>query len=326
MAFQKGASVTHFDQPSGVPDAAEILRSIGDAAYEWHLDSDALTWSEHAAAALGATDPAEIATGKAYARLVTADTGQSRADAIARPGQNDRGDGVAYQVQYAFKRGDETIWLEDSGRWFVGPNGKPLRAVGIVRVITERHERELQQLAKYDALTDELNQAPLVETLGRVLDEAMRFRGSCGLLLVAIDHLDQLNESYGFETTDDVILQVVKRIRARVRGKDHFGRISGNNFGVVLTSCTPDELGVAADRLLAGVCGEPITTAAGTVAVTITIGGITAPRHARSVSEILSRAQDALHAARQNCHGSFVAYKPNVGRPRMASKDRTASV
>ena len=39
---------------------------------------------------------------------------------------------------------------------------------------------------------------------------------------------------------------------------------------------------------------------------------MTAPRHARSVEEILSRAQDALEQARSKRHGSFVAYKPNV--------------
>ena len=59
---------------------------------------------------------------------------------------------------------------------------------------------------------------------------------------------------------------------------------------------------------------RPLQTAAGPVAVTVTIGGITAPRHARTVPEILARAQDALHAARQKRHGSFAAYRPNVER------------
>ena len=46
---QKGASVTRIEQPTGVPDAAEVLRSIGDVAYEWRLDTDALVWSGNAA-------------------------------------------------------------------------------------------------------------------------------------------------------------------------------------------------------------------------------------------------------------------------------------
>ena len=40
-------------QPAGVPDAADILRSIGEAAYDWRLDSDALVWSPHAATLRG---------------------------------------------------------------------------------------------------------------------------------------------------------------------------------------------------------------------------------------------------------------------------------
>ena len=53
----------------------------------------------------------------------------------SRPVSATPASGVPYQVQYAFKRGDdENIWLEDTGRWFAGPDGKPLRAHGIVRV------------------------------------------------------------------------------------------------------------------------------------------------------------------------------------------------
>jgi diguanylate cyclase (GGDEF)-like protein len=318
VTFQKGASVTRFVSPAGVPDATAILGSIGEVAYEWRLDTDELTWSANAAAVLGVADIGDIATGKAYARRVDAEGGQSRGDAVQEVQQSDAGGGVPYQVQYALKRGEglEKFWLEDTGRWFAGPDGRPLRAPGNVRALGERHERErkLAQLAKFDALTGELNRACLIEMLGTTLDDALRFRGSCGFLLVAIDHLGRLNEAYGFDTTEEVIAQVARRIRARLRGKDHLGRFSGNKFGVVMTSCTPDELSVAADRLLAGVRDETIVTAAGPVAVTVTIGGVTAPRHARTVSEILSRAQDALHAARTKRHGSFLAYKPNVER------------
>ena len=311
--------MTQFDQSAAVPDTAEILRSIGEAAYVWRLDSDVLTWSDNAAGVLGIDNIDNLTSGAAFARQVGLQGGQSRADVIRDATQHDVGAGVAYQVQYAFKHGasDEAVtWLEDTGCWFAGPDGKPLRAHGVVRAINERHARELELIrrAKFDPLTGQLNRATLIEVLGSTLDETIRFRGSCGFLLVAIDHLGRLNEAYGFDVTEDVIAQVGKRIYARLRGKDHFGRFSGNKFGVVLTSCTPDELSVAAERLLVAVRDEPMMTPAGPVAVTVTIGGVTAPRHARTLSEILSRAQDALSAARHKRHGSFVAYRPNVER------------
>ncbi len=325
---QKGASVTHFEQTAGVPDAAEILQSIGDAAYEWRLDSDALIWSGNAAAVLGVADIHDIASGASFARRTDATGGQSRLDAIEHSGERDAGAGVPYQVQYAFKRGiEERTWVEDTGRWFAGPDGKPLRAHGTLRAIDARHarERDLIQLAKFDPLTGELNRASLMEILSTTLEETIRFRGSCGFLLVTIDHLGRLNEAYGFDVTENVIAQVTKRLRARLRGKDHLGRFSGNKFGVVLTSCTPDELAVAAERLLTGVRDEPIVTTSGPAAVTVTIGGVTAPRHARTVSEVLSRAQDALTAARAKRYGSFAAYQPNIERDAMRKEALRAS-
>ncbi|MDO8878911.1 MAG: phosphodiesterase [Pseudolabrys sp.] len=320
--------MTHFEQSAGVPEAAEILRSIGDAAYEWRLDTDALAWSGNAAAVLGIADINDLASGASFARRVDAAGGQSRADAIQRSAQRDSGEGVAYQIQYAFKRGiEERACVEDTGRWFAGPDGKPLRAHGTLRVIDARHarERELMQRARFDTLTGELNRASLMEVLASTLDDTIRSRGSCGFLLVTIDHLARLNEAYGFDVTEDVIAEVAKRLRARVRGKDYLGRFSGNKFGIVLTSCTPDELAVAADRLLSGVREEPIVTPAGSAAVTVTIGGVTAPRHARTVSEIISRAQDALTTARARRHGSFAAYQPNIERDALRKQSLRAS-
>jgi diguanylate cyclase (GGDEF)-like protein len=310
--------VARIERPAGVPAAAEVLTSIGDVAYEWRLDTDALLWSGNAAVVLGVANAADIASGRRFAQCIEAEDGQSRIDAITQSDQSDDGEGVPYQVQYAFRRdgGEEKIWLEDTGRWFAGADGKPLWAHGIVRAINERHarERQLVQLAKFDLLTGEMNRVHLTEVLGAKLDETVRFRNSLGFLLVAIDHLAHLNESYGFDVAEDVIAQVAKRIRTRLRGKDHIGRFSGNKFGVILTNCGADELAVAADRLLAGVRDETIPTAAGPVAVTVTIGGVTAPRHARTVPEIFSRTQDALHAARAKRHGSFMPYRPNVER------------
>ena len=65
-----------------------------------------------------------------------------------------------------------------------------------------------------------------------------------------------------------------------MRGGDQLGRFSGNKFGVILNNCTPDDMEMAAERLLAGVRDDVVRTGAGPVAVTVTIGGVTAPRHA----------------------------------------------
>ena len=140
--------------------------------------------------------------------------------------------------------------------------------------------------------------------------EAVKLRSACGFLVVAIDNLGRINEAYGVEAADQVIAAVAKKVRSQLRGKDHLGRLSGNRFGVILNNCTPEEMLIAADRLLAGVRDEVVQSDAGAIAVTVTVGGVTAPRHARNAREVIARAQAALDSAKSRRRGSFAAYQP----------------
>jgi diguanylate cyclase (GGDEF)-like protein len=304
--------------PLGSQAVATILASIGEAAYQWDLESDALSWADNAGAVLTIGDIARIATGRSYARYLDPANLLTRFDAVTRSGDRDRGTGVPYQVQYCFcpRSGDGCkLWVEDTGRWFAGPDGRPLRASGVVRVINERHAREehLAYLSRFDGLTGEMNRLQLIEVLRAAVEEASR-QPSCGFLLVSVDNLGRLNEAYGFAVADEVISSIAKRIRARMRGGDALGRFSGNKLGVVLENCTADEIAAAAHRLLAAVREEVVATSAGAIAATITIGGIAAPRHARSAEEALARAQEALETAKMKRHGSFELYQPSAER------------
>jgi diguanylate cyclase (GGDEF)-like protein len=305
--------------PTGPLDAGQILASVGEAAYDWRIDTDALLWSANAKDVLLVPGVEAISTGRGYAQLLEAGNAQARFDAVMQSDKRDDGHGVPYQIQYGMRPDPTTetkLWVEDTGRWFAGRDGRPVRAHGVVRVINERyeHERRLSYLARCDGLTGELNRHHLTEVLEDTIEDAIRFRSSCGFLLVGIDNLARVNESYGFDIADQVIAEVGKRLHSRTRGKDTLGRFSGSKFGLVLGDCTPDDLAIAAERMLAAVRETLVPTSAGPIAVTATIGGVTAPRHARSVAEVLARAQEAIDAATARHRGSFLAYRPNVER------------
>ena len=300
-------------------DPSDILASIGLVPYDWRIDTDTLTWGTNAAEVLQVPDLAQIATGRGYAGFLDPKNTSTRYDAVMQVGGRDSGAGVPYQTEYCLLTGRDgatKLWVEDNGRWFAGPDGRPARAHGVVRAVTERHDHDerLAYLSRFDGLTGEMNRNALTEALTGSLDEALKYRGSCGFMLIAVDNLARINEAYGFGVADEVIASVGRRLRSRMRGGDVLGRFSSNKFGVVLNTCTPEDLSMAADRFLAAVREDVVQTAHGPVAATITIGGVAAPRHARTVGEILAHAQESLDSAKAKRRGSFVAYRPNVER------------
>lgn len=299
-------------------DIAAILKSSGEAAYEWRIEDDTLTWSGNAAAVLGLRDTVPISTGRGFAMLFDAGNAKTRFDAVMQSTKRDQGAGVGYQVQYAIRSKPRApkLWIEDTGRWFAGKDGTPVRAHGVIRIINDRHEREQQlaYLSRFDPLTGEINRWHLTEQLEKALQEAARANADCGFLLVAIDNLGRINEAYGYDIADEVIGIVARRLRNKMRGEDCLGRFSGNKFGLILCDCTVDEIGVAAERFLSHVRHDVVMTSAGPISVTATIGGVVAPRHAGNVHDVLARAQETLDLAKERKPGSFLVYQPNVER------------
>jgi diguanylate cyclase (GGDEF)-like protein len=208
------------------------------------------------------------------------------------------------------------LWIEETGCWFADPDGRPLRAQGIVRINNERHARDEQllRLSQYDPLTGELNRTHLIASLAEAIEEATRFRTSCAFMLIGIDHLARVNDAFGFDVADAVISEAARRIRSRLRGGDVLGRFSGNKFGLILKNCTVDDMNVAAERFLAGIRDDVVPTKSGPVAVTASIGAVSVPRYARSADEAINRAHETLDMAKRRRAGSFSLWRPNAER------------
>jgi diguanylate cyclase (GGDEF)-like protein len=305
-------------EPKAAADA--ILSSIGTATYEWAVPSDRLNWSANAAALFGVDDTAGFATGRGFAAMLAPESPAGRYEAVVNSPGLDHGQGVAYEIEYALQPSPGvTHWIEDSGRWFASSDGRPLRAHGTVRIITDRykHRRRLAEASEIDPLTGQMSRHRFCEVLKSALEDAEKVRGSLGFLIAAIDNLARLNEAYGLDTADELIAAVCRRIRSRMRGGDLIGRLSGNKFGIIMRNCQPEEMAIAAERILAGVRDEVFETPAGPVSITVTMGGVVAPRQAASLAAAMTRAHEALDAVKAHRRSAFQAYLPNVEREQL---------
>ncbi|MHC1950536.1 bifunctional diguanylate cyclase/phosphodiesterase [Bradyrhizobium sp. UFLA06-06] len=300
-----------------VPPAASILASLGQATFAWDLATDAIAWSDNVAAVFPDIPVAALASGAELAKLIEPSR-SVRSDALGAPAPVRGGEGVPYRIEYGVRAvtSSPVIWIEETGCWFAGADGRPARVQGVVRINNERHARDEQllKLSRHDPLTNELNRTHLIASLAETMEECARFRSSCAFMLIGIDHLARVNDAFGFDVADAVIAEVAKRIRARLRSGDMLGRFSGNKFGLILRNCTVDDTNVAAERFLAAVRDEVVPTKSGPVSVTVSIGAVTIPRHARSAEEAVNRAQETLETAKSRRAGSFALWKPNVER------------
>ena len=300
-----------------LPQTSTILASLGQAAFAWDIATDAISWSDHVSAVFADIPPAALASGAEFAKLIEPQC-SIRGDALLLSPPVHDADGVPYRVEYGVRASTSApmLWIEETGCWFAGPDGRPARVQGIVRINNERRARDEQliKLSQHDPLTGELNRTHLVAALAEAIEEAQRYRGTSAFMLIGIDHLARINDAFGFDVADAVISEVAKRIRVRLRGGDVLGRFSGNKFGLILKNCTVDDMNIAAERFLAGVRDEVVPTRSGPVSVTVSIGAVSVPRYARSADEAINRAHETLDAAKRRRAGSFLAWRPNVER------------
>ena len=294
--------------------------ALGDVAYHWDIVSGKIHWADGASEMLGFGSADEISTEESYSARLLSQNGSCRFDLLSENPGADTGAGVLYELEYQVRGKDGSPhWIEDRGRWFADENGSPKSAVGVLRVIDRRHDRDdkLARLSTYDDLTGLYNRRRLKEALGEALNAAIGRRGSSAFLMLAVDNLSMINESYGFDIADEVIVGVGQRLRDLARRVDVIGRYSGNKFGLVLGNCDKDRLVAVTERLLASIRDQAIKTSHGPVAATLSAGCVSLPAHAQSVEQALSNAEEALSVAKQMQRDSYVIFSPSRDRERV---------
>lgn len=154
--------------------------------------------------------------------------------------------------------------------------------------------------ATHDTLTGVWNRGAILEMLEREASRSRREGASLGVLIADLDHFKSVNDTYGHLTGDAVLREVTKRMQADVRPYDAVGRYGGEEFLILLPGCDHSATQDKAERLREVIVREPIDTHAGTLKVTMSIGGVaTSDWPSDSGNQLLQMADAALYRAKE---------------------------
>lgn len=311
---------------------ADLLAITGQASYEWDIVTDQLSWSDNFAALSGLKDAAPAASGRGFEGLISADGGQSRYGVVLSGERQEPGTEKSYQCTYAIlaehAKCDAPVWLEDNGVWTAGDDGKPAFARGVIRVVSERRNREdqLRRRSDHDDMTGLPNRRYLEMNIASAIGECMRGDSRAALLVLGVERMDLINDFYGFEAGDDVLRHAGAIIASRLRGGDIVARFSGAKFGVLLRDCSDIEIYTAGRRFLDALRKDVLRLPAGPVSINATIGACQIPRHAASVGEAIAAAFAAHRVARSEGNSRIAIFDPDpVKRTQRRSDAETAN-
>ena len=156
---------------------------------------------------------------------------------------------------------------------------------------------KLNVLASTDGMT-QLNNRRQFDLLALAeFERAVRYARPLSLLIIDIDHFKAVNDRFGHDVGDRVIIDVAMLCRRSMRGNDIAGRLGGEEFGILLPETHADEALVFAERLRAEVAA--LETDAGSERLTVTISmGLASREDASTLEQLYKHADVALYEAK----------------------------
>jgi diguanylate cyclase (GGDEF)-like protein/PAS domain S-box-containing protein len=156
-----------------------------------------------------------------------------------------------------------------------------------------------QQLAITDDLTGFYNRRGLFELGRREVERSLRFNHELSAIMVDIDHYKRVNDAHGHSVGDEVLRQLSARWRETLRGIDIIGRYGGEEFLVLLPESDLSTAKQVAERMRLRVTNIPMSTTAGEVRITVSLGVATLKGEIMSLEELIADADKALYEAKE---------------------------
>ncbi|WP_322998011.1 EAL domain-containing protein [Castellaniella sp.] len=216
---------------------------------------------------------------------------------------------VSYQIASTLQRRQQDAALQTLNAQLEQRVTERTRELREQITAREQTQRQLRHQVMHDPLTGLPNRVYLRDRLERALGNQQRDPGRrFALLYLDVDRFKLFNDGLGHLVGDDVLREVARRIADCVRAPDVVGRLSGDEFAILLEHCPqPSTACLVAQRIQAGMT-QSVRVGDRALHVSVSIGIAMSHAGYRTVDQLLHDADTALYRAKEAGRQRFVLF------------------
>ncbi|WP_281558767.1 GGDEF domain-containing response regulator [Thalassomonas sp. RHCl1] len=172
-------------------------------------------------------------------------------------------------------------------------------------IALEEANEKLQQLAMRDPLTGLPNRNYLQQQLEQTLLHAERARRIFGVLYFDLDYFKYVNDTYGHQVGDELLLAATKRVKQVIRQKDVLARIGGDEFVLLIDDASePAFFGIIAAKICRTLRAEFIIQGF-ELHISCSVGIATYPHSGTDYEELMKNADSAMYRAKESGRNNY---------------------
>jgi diguanylate cyclase (GGDEF)-like protein len=178
----------------------------------------------------------------------------------------------------------------------------------------QRRTRDVAvRLSTTDALTGLANRGYMLAAIEREIDRATRYRRGFAVLMVDLDGLKELNDTFGHRTGDRALAAVAAVLRESVRRIDTVARLGGDEFVVLLPETDREGALVVAGKVRQGVADTQIVERGGRIPISVSLG-VSEWARGDSLDDVMAEADHAMYQDKHRRRG-----QQRLGPPALAA-------
>lgn len=193
---------------------------------------------------------------------------------------------------------------QDAGLGALSPPAQPGERTAL--------EAQLMYQVFHDPLTGLPNRALFMDRLEHALARIRRSPDAIAVIFIDLDNFKAINDSWGHQAGDDVLIEVARRLEGCLRPGDTVARLAGDELTLLIESIgSVDDACTVAERVIAAL-GQPVDLGVEQEQITASLGIAFSSSGQESAPELLHNADTAMYRAKRDGKAGYAVYEPGM--------------